>query len=138
MSVIALVEDEKGRLLLDRRSDAPVWALIGGRLEYDETLIEGLRREVREETGLVVATYWLFGTFSDPGRVIAYADGNVFQLVSLAYRVTPTDPSQLRVSSESVELRFFARDALPLDNLAAPHRPIIDRYLGGDSPPFLN
>lgn len=137
VSVIALIEDEKGRLLLDRRADSPVWAVIGGALENDETFIEGLRREVREETGLVITEYEFFGTFSDPGRVVAYPDGNIFQIASLVYRVKVDDVAGLRPSSESTDLRFFARAELPPDDLAATHRPILRRYLGRESPPFF-
>jgi ADP-ribose pyrophosphatase YjhB (NUDIX family) len=138
VSVLALIEDERGRLLLDRRADAAVWGLVGGTLEHDETLIDGLRREVREETGCEVATCALFGTFSDPGRVVAYADGNVYQLVSIAYTVRVADPSKLRTSSESRELRFFGRSELPPEDLAAAHQPVIERYLGDEPPPFLD
>jgi 8-oxo-dGTP pyrophosphatase MutT (NUDIX family) len=138
VSVLALVEDPAGRLLFDRRADAPVWALIGGRVEHDETFVEGLRREVNEETGLVIATYELFGTFSDPNRVVAYADGNVFQLASIAFRCTVLDISTLRPSSESDDLRFFERAELPPDDLVPTHRVVLDRYLGDEPPPFLD
>lgn len=137
-SVIALIEDEQGRLLLDRRADAPVWALIGGSLEDDETFIQALRREIQEETGLEMIGYEFFGTFSDPGRVVAYPDGNIFQLASLAYRVKVASPSILRVSSESTELRFFDKGELPPDELVATHRMIIRRYLGDEAPPFFD
>jgi ADP-ribose pyrophosphatase YjhB (NUDIX family) len=93
---------------------------------------------VREETGLEVEAYELFGTFSDPGRVSAYADGNVYQLVTVVYSVRVAAASSPRVSPESVELRFFARDELPPARLAATHEPIIERYLGGEVPPFLD
>jgi len=46
-----------GRVLLVRRGTAPLkghWTLPGGVLELGESLHEGLVREVREETGLVV------------------------------------------------------------------------------------
>jgi 8-oxo-dGTP pyrophosphatase MutT (NUDIX family) len=136
--VIALLEDDAGRLLLDRRADAPVWALIGGRVEHDETFVEALRREVREETALEIAGYEFFGTFSDPGRVAAYADGNVFQLASIAFRCHVADVSPLRYSSESTDLRFFERPELPPDDLVPTHRGILDRYLSEAAPPFLD
>ena len=46
----------EGRLLLvqQRVSQARAWSLPGGKLEPGETLEEGLRREMREETGLAV------------------------------------------------------------------------------------
>jgi len=86
VTVTAIIEDE-GRVLFDRRADAPFWGLIGGHLEDDESLIEGLRREVREETGLEVRRISLFGTFSDPSRRVRYADGRVYPVLSVVYRV---------------------------------------------------
>jgi ADP-ribose pyrophosphatase YjhB (NUDIX family) len=47
----------RGRVLLVERAKSPFrgyWSLPGGVLETGELLEEGVRREVREETGLVV------------------------------------------------------------------------------------
>jgi len=56
MGVGAVVVHE-GRVLLVRRGSEPLkghWTLPGGVLEVGETLVEGVMREVREETGLLV------------------------------------------------------------------------------------
>jgi len=136
VSVTAIIEDA-GRVLLDHRADAPYWGLIGGHLEDDESLIEGLRREVREETGLEVQSASLFGTFSDPSRRVRYADGRIYPVLSVAYLVGVADPSILRRSEESSELCFFAKHDLP-KNIIATQVPIIDRYLSEEEPPFLD
>jgi len=50
-----IVQD--GRMLLVRRGNEPLkglWTLPGGLLELGESLIEGVKREAREETGLIV------------------------------------------------------------------------------------
>jgi 8-oxo-dGTP diphosphatase len=56
IGVGGIVIDDR-RVLLVRRGQEPLkgeWSLPGGALELGETLEEGVRREVREETGLEV------------------------------------------------------------------------------------
>jgi ADP-ribose pyrophosphatase YjhB (NUDIX family) len=56
VGVGAVVVDE-GRVLLVRRGHEPLkgqWSLPGGLLELGEGLIDGVKREVKEETGLIV------------------------------------------------------------------------------------
>jgi ADP-ribose pyrophosphatase YjhB (NUDIX family) len=134
--VIALIR-RNGSLLLERRVDAPVWSLIAGMVHDTETLTDGLRREVHEETGLTVSGYELFGTFSDPTRIVSYTDGNVYRIASFVYVVEVASFGGLRASSESEQLRFFPeRELLGLD-LPATQRHILERYLSGDPPPHL-
>lgn len=54
---VGAVVVHKGRVLVARRGHAPMkgrWTLPGGLLELGETMAEGVAREVREETGLLV------------------------------------------------------------------------------------
>ena len=111
VGVVALIEQD-GRLLLDRRIDGSGWGLIGGAVELEESLASALRREVREETGLHVLGYDLFGTFSDPSRLLQYANGDVVRIITLAYSVQVGRLGKLVCSSESAELRWFGRDEL--------------------------
>ena len=53
----AVVVDDHGRVLLVKRASEPMkghWSLPGGLLELGESLAEGVKREVFEETGLFV------------------------------------------------------------------------------------
>ena len=55
---VAIV-NEKGEILLMKRSpksqnEINTWALIGGRLEFGETMIEGIQRETMEEVGVEI------------------------------------------------------------------------------------
>jgi ADP-ribose pyrophosphatase YjhB (NUDIX family) len=137
VTVVALIEHD-GRVLFDRRADAPFWGLVAGRVELDETLEQALRREVDEETGLTIAHFALFGTFSDPTRIMAYADGNVMQPVTIAYNVTVEEIAPLHPSGESMGFAWFAPSEIPVSDVIATQRPILDRYLNGDPPPFLD
>ncbi len=137
VGVVALIEHD-GRLLFERRADAPVWGLIAGGVNDDETLDAALRREVREETGLAIRQYEFFGTFSEPSRIAHYPDGTIVQILALAYRVEAEDVSLCRISEESLELRFFAREHLPMEDLVPTQRAMIARYLSNEPPPFLD
>lgn len=56
-AVAGIVFDPEGRVLLVQRAKEPglgLWTVPGGRLEGQETLAQGVAREVREETGLAV------------------------------------------------------------------------------------
>jgi len=57
VGVGAIVFDAEGRVLLIERGRPPgvgLWSVPGGKLEGAETLAQGVAREVREETGLLV------------------------------------------------------------------------------------
>jgi 8-oxo-dGTP diphosphatase len=57
VGVGAIIYDRESRVLLVERGKPPgvgLWSLPGGRLEPRETLAQGVAREVREETGLIV------------------------------------------------------------------------------------
>lgn len=136
MGVLALIVRD-GSLLLERRADAPLWALIGGSVEDTETLADALKREVAEETGLVVSGFELFGTFSDPSRIVSYADDFVFSIAAFVYSVSVTSFDGLRASAESEELRFFPLGELLELDLPATQRPIFECLASGDEPPFL-
>jgi 8-oxo-dGTP diphosphatase len=133
---MALIERE-GSLLLERRVDAPLWSLIGGDLRDTEALPEALEREVREETGLLVSGYELFGTFSDATRIVRYPDGNVVRIVSFVYSVTVESYDSLRASTESEELRFFPKGNLLELELPATHRHVLERYVSEEPGPHL-
>ena len=137
VGVVALIE-RNGRLLLERRRDAPLWSLIGGAVEEDESLGEALVREVHEETGLSVESYDLFGTFSDPSRIVSYPGGNIHRVITIAYLVRVDGFGSLRASDESEALRFFNRDELLRLDLPSTQRHIVELFVAPWSPPHLH
>lgn len=70
VSVAAAIVREDGRVLAIRRRDNGHWELPGGILELDETIEEGLTREVHEETGLDVEIDRLTGVYKNMNRGI--------------------------------------------------------------------
>jgi 8-oxo-dGTP diphosphatase len=107
----ALVVDDAGRVLLARRAfepDAGLWDLVGGFLEESESPLDGMRREVLEETSLEVEPGAFLGSFLD-----TYGGGDeaasVLNLVWEA-RIVSGEP---RPADDVAELRWFPLDALP-------------------------
>jgi 8-oxo-dGTP diphosphatase len=70
VSVAGVVIDDHGRALLIQRLDNHRWEPPGGVLELDESIDDGLRREVREETGLDVEPEAVTGVYKNMTRGI--------------------------------------------------------------------
>ncbi|NXY98680.1 NUDIX domain-containing protein [Streptomyces sp. BR123] len=105
----AVVVDGEGRVLLQRRTDNGMWALPGGKMELGESVAECAARETWEETGIRVEVTGIVGTYSNPGHVFAYDDGEVRQEFSVCLLARPTGGT-LRTSDESLEVAWFAPD----------------------------
>jgi 8-oxo-dGTP diphosphatase len=117
LGVAAVIWNGRGDVLLIRRAKAPrkgQWSLPGGKLEFGETLIDGVRREVREETGLEVEILGLIDvaeTIRDAG---AGAADDHFVLIDYGARVIS---GTAVAASDASEARWFSLDeldALPL------------------------
>jgi 8-oxo-dGTP diphosphatase len=108
----AVVFDGAGRLLLVRRGREPDrgrWSLPGGRCEPGETGPEAVVREVREETGLEVASGLLIGHVERPGP-----GATVYLIEDFACTVTG---GALRAGDDADDARFVPiaeLDGLPL------------------------
>jgi ADP-ribose pyrophosphatase YjhB (NUDIX family) len=130
-AVTAVVKDDRGRVLLIRRTDNDRWALPGGGIELGETVAQTVVREVREETAVDVEVLGLVGIYSDPRHVIAYDDGEVRQQFSICFRARPVG-GVLASSSESSEVVWVAPSDLDALNIHPSMRLRIDHGLDGN------
>jgi len=115
---------EDGRVLLARRAAEPFegrWDIPGGFLEEGEDPVAGLRRELKEETGLDVEPQRFLGVWMDRygGDSTAEATLNLYWTA----RIVAGDPEP---ADDVSELRWFDRDALPSPNeLAFENVPLV-------------
>ena len=119
------------KLLLEYRADSERWAVIGGSLKVDESLMDCAIRETREETSinLVEAVVDLYKIYDAPSIIISYPDGNTYRSIMVVYYVKLSEQPRLVVSEESRELRFFSKEELKDVKIVETHIPILQDYL---------
>jgi 8-oxo-dGTP diphosphatase len=98
VSVAGVVIGDDGRALVIQRRDNAQWEPPGGVLERDETITEGLCREIKEETGLTVKPIALTGVYKNMARGI----------VALVFRCCAID-GRLTENSEVQGFRWVAK-----------------------------
>ena len=95
VSVSGVITDDHGRALLIQRRDNHHWEPPGGVLELSEPVEDGLRREVREETGLDIEPDTLSGIYKNMNRGI----------IALVFRCKATG-GQLTTNDEVTAFRW--------------------------------
>jgi ADP-ribose pyrophosphatase YjhB (NUDIX family) len=121
-----LVLDERGRLLLMKRSDSGCWGPPGGAVEPGEVVETAARREVREETGLDILEMDLFGVFSGPELYYQYPNGDEVYNVTIVY-LARRWRGTVGIDDEHTAWRWFAAADIP-DDLSPPIRPVIELF----------
>ena len=135
-SVVAIVRDDDGRVLMIHKTDNDLWALPGGGHEIGESIAETVVREVKEETGYDVEVIGISGTYTNPRHVMAYDDGEVRQQFSIAFRAKLIG-GDARTSSESKEVRWVAPEELAALDIHPSMRLRIEHALRGGEAPFV-
>ncbi|MEU9185509.1 NUDIX domain-containing protein [Streptomyces sp. NPDC048484] len=109
--VTAIVFDDEDRVLLGRRVDTGKWAVIGGMSEPGEQPAACAVREVHEETGVrCVAERVVLVQALKP---ITYPNGDVCQFMDITIRCRAVGGEARVNDDESLEVGWFAVDALP-------------------------
>ena len=119
-----IVEDGKVLLILrGHNSHKGRWAMIGGYLDWDETVEEAVVREVKEEIGVDTEIIKLFGVYSDPKR-----DPGDLQNVAIVFILKLLTREFILKKDEVLDLHWFPLNDLP-EKMAFDHRRIIEDYI---------
>lgn len=109
-------------IVLIERGKAPFGkALPGGKIEYGETVENGIRREMREEVGLELENLEQFHVYSDPARDFRHH----------SVEITHTAKAfQLPIAGDDAAEAFIVRpEDIPWNELAFDHAEILRDYL---------
>ncbi|MDY0210752.1 MAG: NUDIX domain-containing protein [Acholeplasma sp.] len=112
VSVGAIIENKEGHILLQKRSDNGLFGLPGGTLELNEKIIDGLKREVHEETGIHLTNPNIFGIYSGESQAFHYPNGDLTYYVALIF-YERVDNQALVMNEESMSLAFFPKIEVP-------------------------
>ena len=114
-----IVEDEQGRVLLQKRTDNHCWGYPGGSTELDERVEDAAPRELLEETGLTANNLELFGVFSGPELHYTYPNGDEVSNIDVVFLCRDYTGTRSCQEEESEALRFFEPGQLP-EKLSPP------------------
>jgi ADP-ribose pyrophosphatase YjhB (NUDIX family) len=109
----AIIENEYGEILLQRRKDQNNWGIPGGVMEIGETFIETVTREVLEETGLILYDLKLFGIYSGKRGLQEYQNGDKIFSVQIIFQTNRYTGKLKQNNEESYEHTFFPRHSMP-------------------------
>lgn len=119
--VVFTIRQDEFEVLLIERASPPfqgAWALPGGFVNLEESLEEGARRELAEETGVSGVSLEQLYTFGEPDR-----DPRERVITVAYYGVVPADRLETRAASDAAALAWF--DVQELPELAFDHAHIV-------------
>lgn len=131
-----LIVNEKKEVLLEKRSDNGLYCLPGGSINLNETVLEGLKREVREETGIEIQNPKLFLILSGRKEQFVYPNGDITDYVDLIF-YSEMNARDIHLENEhdreSTSISFYSYSSLPKKEefLRGSLRPI-EKYFKND------
>lgn len=107
----AVIRDQRGCILFIRRRDNGLWAMPAGRQELGESILDCLKREVKEESGLDVILATPMAIYSQVS--IVTASGDPYQIFLVQFLVDEWSGELVTETDETVDARFLDLDELP-------------------------
>ena len=124
-AAMCIIYDKDKGILLEKRTDNGMWCVPGGALELGETLEEGLRREVKEETSLDIFNPKLFDVKA--GVHMIYPNKDEVYYTDVVYEINEYE-GDLKPDLESKELVWTPIDKLP-DNIMPTQIEYIEKFV---------
>lgn len=124
---VVIILNEQNEVLLQKRHDG-TWGLPGGLMDLGESFEEVAKREVFEETGLVVNNLKLLNVFSGSEYYLKVANGDELYSVTAVY-YTKDVSGELNVDyNESEKMQYFSINQLP-NEITDEYRGFIEQYV---------
>jgi len=138
VSVAAVIVNDQHQILMTQRRDNGHWEPPGGVLELGESIPDGLRREVREETGLDVEPEQLTGVYKNMERGIVALVFRARVVGGTAAHETDETATMQWLDSDDVAARCDEAYAVRVLDALADGAPIIRAHDGVNVLPGLD
>lgn len=125
-SLVIFLNEDNQVLLQERKSPLGYWGLIGGLMELGESTEEAARREVFEETGMILPSVELFNVFSGRDFFVRVAEnGDEFYVVTTVYLAKDFSGEPVVNDNESLSFNWFKFDEIPYAKIVKAQRLIL-------------
>lgn len=128
ISSIFTVEDGTAKVLLIKRSNEPFknsWALVGGALYNNESLEDGVKREIFEKSGIKDVTLYQYGVFDEKDKTPTIN----MRMIAIGY-LGLVDSSKIEIIKENLNTKdacFVDINKIP--SLAFVHNEMLDKAI---------
>ena len=124
-SVVIILNDQN-EVLLQKRHDG-YWGLPGGLMDLGESFEEVAKREIFEETGLIVENLQLLNVFSGSEYYLKVSNGDELYSVTAVFYTRDVSGDMNIDYSESVKVQYFSINNLP-NELTDEYKGFIEQY----------
>lgn len=113
MPAVGAIIYQNGKILLQKREDDGKWACHGGCMEFGETYLQTLERELKEEINIKPIEPKLFGIYSGEKTYHEYPNQDKVYVVWIAFLVQKYEGILKVDENEVLELKWFELNNLP-------------------------
>lgn len=135
---VVFIVDELGRILLQQRKHPKkFWGIPGGLMELGESPEETAKREIHEETGLIIEDLHLMNVYAGADHFVIAENGDEFYPVTIAYYTNNFKGEMNIDKSESIQCVFFHPHELP-NNILKNYQRILKSFITFHYPKMRN
>jgi 8-oxo-dGTP diphosphatase len=113
------VENKQGEILLVKVRRSGDWVFPGGQVEVGENLIDGVIREIKEESGIDVVVSHLVGIYSNTATYEGHSGVKIVPTKVMFDFVCEPVGGELITSDETSDSRWVSKDEV-LSKVSAP------------------
>lgn len=116
VGVCIAVLNEQDEILFIERTDNDLFGFPAGSLELGETVEEGAKREIYEETGLTAGKLEFVEVYSGKEQTYTYPNGDECFFVTLLYVCRDYKGELVQTTNETRAAKFYPANSIPQKN----------------------